>query len=86
MIECAKRDLGLIQLPLCFLQEHLDSGELIEVLPEYQATNPYVFYPKYAHPQPKLQKFIEFFLKSISLLNIIFLKNTNIENNPSDDT
>ncbi|WP_119343675.1 LysR family transcriptional regulator [Facilibium subflavum] len=66
MIECAKNDLGLIQLPLYVLKEYLDSGELIQILPEYQAcdSDVYYHYPKYAHPQPKLQRFIEFFLKN----------------------
>ncbi len=67
MIECAKQGLGLIQLPLYVLEEYLNTGELIEVLSEYQADNAYVFYhyPKYAHPQPKIRKFIDYFLKPI---------------------
>lgn len=66
MIECAINDLGLIQLPLYVLKEYLDQGELIEVLPEYQLSdcNVYYHYPVFAHPQPKLQRFIEFFLKN----------------------
>ncbi len=65
MIECAKQGLGLIQLPQYVLEEYLNKEVLIEVLPEYQADNAYVFYhyPKYAHPQPKIRKFIEYFLK-----------------------
>ncbi|MCD6045763.1 MAG: hypothetical protein K0R48_926 [Gammaproteobacteria bacterium] len=64
MIECIQQGLGLIQLPLYVLEEYLNSGKLIEILPEYQADNAYVFYhyPKYAHPQPKIRKFIEYFL------------------------
>ncbi len=64
MIECAKEGLGLVQLPLYMLQDLLDDGELIEVLKQYQAVdeNVYYYYPKYRYAQPKVRKFIDFFL------------------------
>lgn len=66
MIECAKRGLGLIQLPLYLVGDLLKTGELIEVLSEYQADNRnvYYYYPRYRYTQPKVRKFIEFFLQS----------------------
>jgi len=66
MIECAKQGLGLIQLPLYFLKDYLDKGELLEVLTKYQATNApvYYLYPKYRYIQSKVRKFIDFFLES----------------------
>lgn len=64
MIECAKQGLGLIQLPLYFLNNILQKGELVEVLTKYQATNAHVYYlyPKYRYIQSKIRKFIDFFL------------------------
>ena len=64
MIECAKAGLGILQLPDYVLEESLKSGDLIEVLPSYQATNApvYYFYPKFRYTQPKLRCFIDFFL------------------------
>ncbi len=64
MIECAKEGLGLIQLPLYLLEKLLIEGKLIEVLENYQATgvNVYYYYPKYRYVQPKIRKFIDFFL------------------------
>lgn len=65
MIACAKLSLGLIQLPLYLLQEDLASGELIEVLTAYQAVDVHVYYyyPKYRYVQPKVRKFIDYFLQ-----------------------
>ncbi len=64
MIECAKQGLGLVQLPLYVLAEALKSGELISVLEAYQAVdeNVYYYYPNYRYVQPKVRKFIDFFL------------------------
>lgn len=39
LIDCAIKGLGLIQLPESYLQEYLLSGQLISVLPQYQAKN-----------------------------------------------
>lgn len=67
MIECARAGLGIVQLPYYVLEELLTSGELIEVLPSYQAVNApvYYFYPKFRYTQPKVRCFIDFFLRSM---------------------
>lgn len=64
MIECAKQDLGIVQLPHYLVEKHLQSGELVEVLKSYQATHApvYYFYPKFRHTQPKIRCFINYFL------------------------
>lgn len=64
MIECAKQGIGIIQLPLYLVDESLKNGQLIEILEENQAINAnvYYYYPKYRYIQPKVRKFIDFFL------------------------
>jgi DNA-binding transcriptional LysR family regulator len=64
MIECARQGLGLMQLPLYFVDDYLKKGQLIEVLPKYQAIDAHVYYlyPKYRYIQSKVRKFIDFFL------------------------
>lgn len=64
MIECAKEGLGLIQLPMYMLQDLLNEGKLIGVLAKYQRTGVHIYYhyPKYRYVQPKVRKFIDFFL------------------------
>jgi len=64
MIECAKNGLGLIQLPSYLLDDYINRGELVEVLEPYQAINAnvYYYYPKYRYVQPKVRKFVDYFL------------------------
>lgn len=66
MIECAKQSIGLIQLPFYLLDSALQQGELVEIFKEYQLdqTHVYYYYPKYRFIQPKVRKFIDFFLTS----------------------
>lgn len=64
MIECARNNLGIVQLPCYLLEKYLLSGELIEVLTEYQASQlgVYAYYPRYRYTQPKVRKFLDFML------------------------
>lgn len=64
MIICAKNGLGLIQLPSYLLDDFIAQGDLVEVLAEYQAINAnvYYYYPNYRYVQPKVRKFIDYFL------------------------
>lgn len=66
IIECVKQGIGLTQMPLYFISYLLKKGELVEILPKYQADNisVYYLYPKYRYIQPKVRKFIDFFLTS----------------------
>lgn len=65
LIECAIRDLGLIQLPIYMMEELLKEKKLISVLQDYQRTGEhiYYYYPKYRYIQTKVRKFIDYFLK-----------------------
>ncbi len=64
MIECARRGAGLIQLPCYMVNELTEQNQLLAVLTEYQATDASVYYhyPKLNYMQPKVRKFIDFFL------------------------
>jgi DNA-binding transcriptional LysR family regulator len=64
MVECAKSGLGLIQIPLYIAQPLLDDNQLIGVLEKYQAVDEsiYYYYSKFRYVQPKVRKFIDYFL------------------------
>lgn len=64
MIDAALANIGLIQLPIYMLEDHLKNGTLVSVLPEYQRHDEhiYFYYPKYRFTQPKVRAFIDFFL------------------------
>ncbi len=65
MIDCAKQDVGLVQLPHYMLESSIASGELVEVLADYQVNNAgvYYYYQKLGFMQPKVRRFIAEFLQ-----------------------
>lgn len=64
MVTCAKNHIGIIQCIAKYIDTYIKSGELIEILPEYQTTaNFCIYYKKIRYLEPKVAKFIEFFLK-----------------------
>ena len=69
-IECAKAGTGLVQLPIYMVKDHLDEGKLMAVLTDTQRQDEHVYYhyPKYRYVQPKVRKFIQFFLQSYHIL------------------
>ncbi len=60
-IACCLAGLGLIQIPKYDVQAHLDAGELIEVMPEYQAEPMAIalLYPHRQHLSRRLQVFAD---------------------------
>jgi LysR family transcriptional regulator for bpeEF and oprC len=58
-IACALAGLGLVQVPAYDVRQHLDSGELLQVLP--QACAPampvHLLYPHRRHLSPRMQVF-----------------------------
>lgn len=62
IVRLAEQHQGLVYLPEIVLKNHLDSGRLVEVLAEWQATmRPiYLVYPKRDHLPNKSRAFIDF--------------------------
>lgn len=64
VIECALNGLGIIQVPQYVAQQFLDIGSLVEIFPEQQAIDKdiYYYYSKFRYVEPKIRKFIDYFL------------------------
>lgn len=62
-IACCRAGLGLIQIPRYDVQHLLDSGELVEILPDQraQALAVSALYPQRRQPSPRLTAFIDWF-------------------------
>jgi len=62
-IACCRAGLGLIQIPRYDVQHLLDSGELVEVLPQHRAGAMAIsaLYPHRRQPSRRLSAFIEWF-------------------------
>ena len=70
-IACCLSGLGLIQIPRYDVQEHLEAGELIEVLPAWRAAPMQVsaIYPHWRHRADRVEAFVSWL---ISLLQSRF--------------
>ncbi len=61
MIACCLAGLGLIQVPAFYVRNHIDRGELVEVLPRHRsaAMSVHIVYPHRRHLSGRLQAFID---------------------------
>ncbi|RTZ17481.1 LysR family transcriptional regulator [Vibrio aquaticus] len=67
LLDAAKRGLGLVQLPDHYVQEALDSGELVEVLSEYRDEREgiWALYPQNRNLSPKVRLLIDFLAEKL---------------------
>lgn len=63
IIAAALAGLGIIWVPEPFVKAHIDSGALIEIMPQHHVNTipAYVFYRQQKIPSPKVRAFIDFF-------------------------
>jgi DNA-binding transcriptional LysR family regulator len=64
MRECALRDMGIVNLHDYMVADAIKEGKLIEILSEYQESekNVYLYYQQSRYLQPKIRRFIDFYL------------------------
>lgn len=62
LVELAKSGLGIINTPRFFIEDELESGELVEILTDYHQPdlNLYLVYPHRRHLTAKVKAFMEF--------------------------
>lgn len=65
MRECAIHDMGIVNLHDYMVADAIKEGKLIEVLREYQEPQKhvYLYYRQSRYLQPKIRKFIDFYVK-----------------------
>ncbi|MCV2402671.1 LysR family transcriptional regulator [Marinomonas sp. C2222] len=67
LLDATRKGLGIAQLPDYYVNEYLESGELIPLLTQYQYpySGVWLVYPKSLHPSPKLQAVCEYLIENI---------------------
>ena len=67
MIECAKNGIGIINVVNDYVSEEIESGNLIEILPDYSVSRKvYMYYRKIKYLEPKIGKFVDFYFEKIA--------------------
>ncbi len=68
LLDAAKRGLGLVQLPDYYVQEALESGELVEVLTDYRDEREgiWALFPQNRNLSPKVRLLIDFLAEQLT--------------------
>ncbi|OOE39852.1 LysR family transcriptional regulator [Salinivibrio kushneri] len=68
VLEAVKAGLGIAYLATYLINEEIEKGELIELLPEWQPCLElpiYIVYPRRKHLAPKVREFVDFMLQEV---------------------
>lgn len=68
LVDAALKGLGIVQLPDYYLQEYLNTGELITLLDNYKAPDEgiWAIYPQNRHLSPKIRLLVDYLLTHLS--------------------
>lgn len=68
LLDAAIKGLGMVQLPDYYVRPHLESGELISVLDNFQVPDEGVWavYPQNRHLSPKIRALVDFLYENLS--------------------
>ncbi|WBA10210.1 LysR family transcriptional regulator [Salinivibrio kushneri] len=68
VLEAVKAGLGIAYLATYLINEEIEKGELVELLPEWQPCLElpiYIVYPRRKHLAPKVREFVDFMLQEV---------------------
>ncbi|WP_412498808.1 LysR family transcriptional regulator [Vibrio furnissii] len=68
LLDAALKDMGLVQLPDYYVDAHLASGRLVEVLPAYrdEREGVWALYPQNRHLSPKVRLLVDYLAQHLS--------------------
>ncbi len=68
LVDAALKGIGIVQLPDYYVQPHLDSGELVSLLKEFQEPDEgiWALYPQNRHLSPKVKMLIDYLVESLA--------------------
>ncbi|AOW78525.1 hypothetical protein A3Q34_17760 [Colwellia sp. PAMC 20917] len=66
-MEAALKDLGIVQLPDYYVQQHIESGELVTLLDNYRAPDEGIraIYPQNRHLSPKIRLLVDYLAEQL---------------------
>lgn len=68
LLDAALKGIGIVQLPDYYVSPHIDSGQLVSLLQQYQEPNEGIWavYPNNRHLSPKVRMLLDYFSESLS--------------------
>ena len=69
LVDAALKGMGIVQLPDYYVQEHINQGQLIELLPNYREPDDAVWalYPQNRHLSPKVRMLVDYLAKELAV-------------------
>ena len=69
LVDAALKGMGIVQLPDYYVQEHINQGQLIELLPNYREPDDAVWalYPQNRHLSPKVRMLVDYLAKELAI-------------------
>lgn len=69
LVDAALKGVGIVQLPDYYVQEYINQGQLIELLPNYREPDDAVWalYPQNRHLSPKVRMLVDYLAKELAL-------------------
>ncbi|MFT7682262.1 MAG: DNA-binding transcriptional LysR family regulator [Moritella dasanensis] len=68
LVDAALKGVGIVQLPDYYVQEYINQGQLIELLPNYREPDDAVWalYPQNRHLSPKVRMLVDYLAKELA--------------------
>lgn len=69
LVDAALKGVGIVQLPDYYVQEYINEGQLIELLPNYREPDDAVWalYPQNRHLSPKVRMLVDYLAKELAI-------------------
>ena len=69
LVDAALKGMGIVQLPDYYVQEYINQGQLIELLPNYREPDDAVWalYPQNRHLSPKVRMLVDYLAKELAI-------------------
>jgi len=69
LVDAALKGVGIVQLPDYYVQDYINQGQLIEVLPNYREPDDAVWalYPQNRHLSPKVRMLVDYLAKELAI-------------------
>jgi len=69
LVDAALKGVGIVQLPDYYVQEYINQGQLIELLPNYREPDDAVWalYPQNRHLSPKVRMLVDYLAKELAV-------------------